>query len=120
MLPIFVSSTFLDLEEHRASVREIIRQIGAVDVAMEHLGARDERPKDECLRLIRLESKAFIGIYAHRYGYIPKGDTCSITEAEYDAASSAGLTRLVYIVDENVPWQKKFIDQGSKHSFSTS
>ena len=114
MLPIFVSSTFLDLEEHRASVREIIRQIGAVDVAMEHLGARDERPKDECLRLIRLESKAFIGIYAHRYGYIPKGDTCSITEAEYDAASSAGLTRLVYIVDENVPWQKKFIDQGKK------
>ena len=66
MLPIFVSSTFVDLEDHRASVREIIRQIGAVDVAMEHLGARDERPKDECVRLIRTESKAFIGIYAHR------------------------------------------------------
>jgi hypothetical protein len=39
MLPIFVSSTFVDLEDHRASVREIIRQIGAVDIAMEHLGA---------------------------------------------------------------------------------
>lgn len=114
MLPIFVSSTFLDLKEHRASVRDIIRQIGAVDIAMEHLGARDERPKDECLRLIRGESKAFIGIYAHRYGYIPKGDTCSITEAEYDAASSIGLKRLIYIVDEDFPWQKKFIDQGKK------
>jgi len=114
MLPIFVSSTFVDLEDHRASVREIIRQIGAVDVAMEHLGARDERPKDECVRLIQKESKAFIGIYAHRYGHIPKGDTCSITESEYDAASSVGLKRLIYIVDENVPWQKKFIDHGKK------
>ena len=114
MLPIFVSSTFLDLKEHRASVLEIIRQIGAVDIAMEHLGARDERPKNECLRLICNESKAFIGIYAHRYGHIPKGDTCSITESEYEAASSVGLKRLIYIVDENVPWQKKFIDQGKK------
>ncbi len=117
MLPIFLSSTFLDLEEHRASVREIIRQIGAVDIAMEHLGARDERPKDECLRLIREESKAFIGIYANRYGYIPKGDTCSITEAEYDAASSVGLKRMIYVVEENVPWQKRFIDQGNKAQF---
>jgi hypothetical protein len=114
MLPIFVSSTFLDLEGHRASVREIIRQIGAVDIAMEHLGARDERPKDECLRLVRTESKAFIGIYAHRYGHMPKGDTLSITELEYEAASSVGLKRLIYIVDEDVPWQKKFIDQGKK------
>jgi hypothetical protein len=114
MLPIFVSSTFLDLEEHRASVREIIRQIGAVDIAMEHLGARDERPKDECLRLIRTESQAFVGIYAHRYGHIPKGDTCSITELEYDAASSVGLKRLIYVVDEDIPWQKKFIDQGKR------
>ena len=96
MLPIFVSSTFLDLEEHRASVREIIRQIGAVDIAMEHLGACDEPPKDKCLRLIREKSKGFIGIYAHRYGFIRKGDACSITESEYNTASSVGLKRLIY------------------------
>lgn len=114
MLPIFVSSTFLDLKEHRESVCEIIRQIGAVDIAMEHLGARDERPKNECLRLIREESKAFIGIYAHRYGYIPKGDTCSVTESEYKTASTVGLKRLIYVLDEDIPWQKKFIDQGKK------
>jgi hypothetical protein len=114
MLQIFVSSTFVDLADHRASVCEIIRQIGAVDVAMEHLGARDERPKDECIRLICKESQAFIGIYAHRYGHIPKNDTFSITESEYHAASSVGLKRLIYIVDENVPWQKQFIDQGKK------
>jgi hypothetical protein len=112
MLPIFVSSTFLDLQEYRAAVREIVRQIGAVDIAMEHFGARDERPKDECLHLIQTESQAFIGIYAHRYGYIPDGDTCSITESEYDAASSSDLKRLIYIIDENIPWQKKFIDRG--------
>lgn len=114
MLPIFVSSTFIDLEEYRESVRNIIRQIGAIDIAMENLGARDERPKDECLRLIRNDSKAFVGIYAHRYGHIPAGDTCSITESEYKAASEVGLKRLIYIIDDNTPWQKKFIDQGKK------
>ncbi len=114
MLQVFVSSTFVDLADHRASVREIIRQIGAVDVAMEHLGARDERPKDECIRLICKDSQVFIGIYAHRYGHIPKNDTVSITESEYHAASSVGLKRLIYIVDENVPWKKQFMDQGKK------
>jgi hypothetical protein len=83
---VFVSSTFLDLTEHRKSVQEAIRQLGAIDVSMENFGARDERPKAECLRLIQEESDSFIGVYAHRYGYIPKGERKSITEAEYDAA----------------------------------
>jgi hypothetical protein len=53
-----------------------------------------------------------VGIYAHRYGHIPQGCTKSITEFEYDAATEIGLKRLVYIVDDQVPWQKKLIDQG--------
>lgn len=114
MLQIFVSSTFVDLVDHRDSVRKIIRQIGAVDIAMENLGALDERPKDKCLQLISNESQAFIGIYAHRYGHIPKNDTLSITESEYHSATSVGLKRLIYIVDEDVPWKKQFIDQGKK------
>lgn len=110
---IFVSSTFIDLEEYRKAVCDIIRQLGAVDVAMEHLGARDERPKEECLRLVQ-DSDAFIGIYAHRYGTIPTGETISITEMEYNEAVTSGKRCLIYIVDENVPWQPKFIDVGKE------
>lgn len=74
---VFISSTFIDLKDYRQSVLKVIRQLGAIDTAMEHLGARDERPKDECLRLIAEESDIFVGIYAHRYGFIPEGDSIS-------------------------------------------
>lgn len=112
MLRIFISSTFLDLQDYRSAVRDRIRQLGCVDVAMEHLGARDERPKNECLKLIREGCDGFVGIYAHRYGYVPGDETRSITEAEYEEAGSAGIERLIYVLDENVPWPKKHIDYG--------
>ncbi|MCX6000308.1 MAG: DUF4062 domain-containing protein [Chloroflexi bacterium] len=114
MLRVFVSSTFSDLKDYRQTVCDVIRQLGGIDVAMEHLGARDDRSKDECLRIVREESDAFVGIYAHRYGHVPHGDTESITEMEYDTASLAGLKRLIYIVDDDVPWSKRFIDTGKR------
>lgn len=112
MIPVFVSSTYEDLKDYRTTVRESLRQGGFLDVAMEHLGARDERPQDECLRIVREESKYFIGIYAHRYGYIPDGCRISITEAEYEAAKDAKLKRLIYILDDETPWLPKNIDTG--------
>jgi Domain of unknown function (DUF4062)/prokaryotic YEATS domain len=112
MIPVFVSSTFVDLKNHRTAVCEAFRQGGFLDVAMEHLGARDERPQDECLRVVKEESHYFIGIYAHRYGYIPDGCTISITEAEYEAAGDANLKRLIYIVDPGTPWVPNNIDSG--------
>ena len=61
--------------------------MGALDVCMETFGARDDRPRDECLRIVREETDVFVGIYAHRYGHIPPEDIVSITEAEYDQAA---------------------------------
>lgn len=110
---VFISSTYVDLVDFRNTVQRAIRQLGAVDVSMEYFGARDERPKEECLRLIKDESDIFVGIYAHRYGYIPKGDKISITQAEYEAASSAGLKRFIYLVDESVPWVPAYIDKNN-------
>ena len=109
---VFVSSTFLDLRSHRSAVQEAIRQLGAIDISMEHFGARDERPLKECIRLVKEESDSFVGIYAHRYGHIPKGGTRSITEAEFDAAGKVGLPRFTYIVDPEAPWNPKHIDSG--------
>jgi len=121
MLRVFVSSTFSDLKEYRKAVRGIIRRIGAVDVAMEHLGARDEQPKELCLQLVRDGSDAFVGIYAHRYGSIPAGDTLSITELEYNEAMRSRKKCLIYIVDDECAWPPKFVDHGSAaellHSF---
>ncbi len=109
---VFLSSTFTDLAEYRKTVQGAIRQLGAVDVSMEHFGARDERPVDECVRLVRQESDLFVGIYAHKYGYVPDGADVSISEMEYKAASEASLPRFIYIVDESQPWLPAHIDGG--------
>jgi Domain of unknown function (DUF4062)/prokaryotic YEATS domain len=110
---VFVSSTFLDLKEHRETVQSAIRQLGAIDLSMENFGARDERPKAECLRIIADDAQSFVGIYAHRYGFVPKGDMKSITEAEYDAAAQNNLPRFIYLVNEEALWSPKFIDAGT-------
>lgn len=111
MITVFVSSTFTDLKEHRLAARETLRQAGFIDVAMEDLGARDERPMGECIRLVQ-ESDYFVGIYAYRYGYVPEENEASITEVEYQAAAEAGLKRLIYIVDPDFPWLPSAIEQG--------
>lgn len=107
---VFLSSTFTDLAEHRKAVQVALDQLGVVDVSMEHFGARDERPANECVRLVQQESELFVGIYAHRYGYVPEGNEISISEMEYKAASEAALPRFIYLVDENYPWLPAYID----------
>lgn len=109
---VFLSSTYTDLSAHRDAVQAALRKLGAVDVSMENFGAREERPLEECVRLVKEESDAFVGIYAHRYGFVPDGHDRSISELEYRAAGDAALPRFIYIVDENHPWRPAFIDRG--------
>ncbi len=109
---VFVSSTFVDLKDHREAVRNALRQLGAIDVCMENLGARDERPKPECLRIVSEETDSFVGIYAHRYGFIPPKDKVSITEAEFNSAACSRIPRFIYFLDEETPWNPKLIDSG--------
>jgi Domain of unknown function (DUF4062) len=80
----------------------------------EHFGASDERPAHECERLVREESDLFVGIYAHRYGFIPEGSEVSVSELEYKAASDRPLPRFIYLVDECLPWVPAHIDGGMK------
>ncbi len=113
---VFISSTFTDLKDYRESVQKGVRQLGLIDVSMENFGARDERPKNECIRMIKEESDFFVGIYAHRYGFIPKGDKQSITQLEYLAASKIKIPKLIYVIDDAFPFPPKFIDDGISKS----
>src|SRR5947209_494085 len=109
---VFISSTFNDLQDYRLSVQSGIRQLGLEDISMENFGARDERPREECLRIIKRESDYFVGIYAHRYGFIPEGDKLSITQLEYTAAVETGIPKLIYVMDDEFPVPPKYVDDG--------
>jgi hypothetical protein len=109
---IYVSSTVEDLAHFRVAVQKYVRRLGAIDVSMENFGATERRPKDECLRLIREQTDIYVGIFAHRYGYIPEGDDISITEAEYRQAIASKIPCFIYLVDERAPWIPANIEKG--------
>lgn len=93
---IYVSATFEDLVEHREAVREAIRALDHVDVSMEHYVAEPKRPLVRCLDDVR-RCDLYLGIFGHRYGYVPPGSDRSITEQEYRAALKHGKDVICFL-----------------------
>lgn len=100
---VFVSSTFHDLVDCRTAVINVIDKLEGEAKVMERTGARTDPPKKESIRIIKKESDIFVGIYARRYGSVPKGDKISITEAEYYTAKKAKLPTLIYLNSTDFP-----------------
>jgi hypothetical protein len=98
-LPVFVSSTFTDLQPYRTAVREALHRLEVVVRGMEYFGALPETPKDECLRIVR-GCKAYVGIFAMRYGSIDSTTGKSFTHLEYEQAQQLHLPSLIYLLDE--------------------
>jgi hypothetical protein len=103
---VFISSTFLDLIDHRHSVADAVERLGLRLSRMETFGARPEDPAQACLAEID-SSELFVGIYAHRYGYVPPDAATSITEAEFDYAFANRRPTFCFFVDEGYPWPEK-------------
>ena len=110
MAKIYVSSTFKDLEECREKVRLVLRQMNHEDVAMEYYVAEDRRPVDKCLEDV-VACDLYVGIFAWRYGYIPPGYDKSITELEYRKAVETGKKCHIFLLHEDAPWPRKFVDK---------
>lgn len=105
----FLSSTYVDLLNHRKAAAEAVERLGQQVGRMEVFGARPEEPSDVCLSEID-ECDLFVGIYAHRYGYVPEGSHVSITEAEFDHAQKENKPVFCFLVDEDHPWPPKMIE----------
>lgn len=114
-MKVFLSSTYVDLVEYRRAVVEVLERLGHQVGRMEVFGAIPEEPTTACLSELQ-ECELFIGIYAHRYGYIPDGSECSITEQEFLHAKRAGKKLFCFVVDDNHPWPPKMIDAEPKMS----
>ena len=111
-LPVFVGSTFSDLQPYRRAVREALTQLEAIVRGMEYFGSKPGSPVEECLRVVE-SCKVYVGIFGMRYGSIPDGYDKSMTHLEYDEAQRLSLPSLVYIIDEeNQPLLPKHVETG--------
>ena len=110
-MKVFLSSTYLDLIEHRKAVVNALHTMGEEVDHMEIFGARNEEPTKASLDELD-KCDVLVGIYAYRYGTIPRGSMVSVTEQEYlHATSSKKIKILVFVVEENHPWPPKSMDK---------
>ena len=72
-MKVYVSSTSEDLADHREQVNRIVRQSGHEAVAMEDYVATGRPPLDKCLQDVA-DCDVYVGLFAWRYGYIPRQD----------------------------------------------
>src|SRR6185295_11902552 len=108
-MKVFLSSTYDDLIEHRKAAHDALAQLGLHVIWMEDFGARPVESTKACLDEIK-DCELFVGIYAHRYGYMPKDANPSITEQEFDYAQELGKPIFGFIVNEDQAWPPKYIE----------
>ncbi len=113
MARIYISSTYEDLQNERQAAAQAIRRLGHQAITMEDYVAADKRPLDKCLDDVR-SCDTYIGIFAWRYGFIPKGYDKSITHLEYEAAKDAKIPCLIFLLDEGAHWPVYLVSTGEE------
>ena len=108
---VMISSTAIDLPEHRDLVKDACLRQGMFPIMMEHLPAADADAIAESLRMVN-EADIYLGIFAYRYGFIEPPHDRSVTELEFDHACRRGLECLCFLVDPKCPWPEKRKEHG--------
>jgi tetratricopeptide (TPR) repeat protein len=110
---VMVSSTSIDLPLHRSEVLHACARQQMLPLMMEHLPASGADAIATSMKLID-DADIFVGIIAHRYGYVPEGNEYSITEMEYNRAVERGIPRLIFLIDKNHPITIGDVETGEK------
>ena len=105
-----ISSTALDLPEHREQAVDACLSEEVFPIGMQHLPARDANAVRVSMEMVD-KADIYIGIYATRYGWVPKFDNdnkISITEMEFNRAlarkASGDLKEiLIFLMHEQHP-----------------
>lgn len=105
-LGVMVSSTFTDLEQHRAALIKAIKGQVLTDVAMENDSAKpDVDVIDSSLQMVR-DASAYIGVISRKYGQMPlcpmrNLNQLSLTELEFNETQRLGRPILLFIMGAN-------------------
>src|SRR5262249_25064987 len=103
----FVSSTFLDLKDHRAYVIEALEHAGFDVDPMERWTAGADEPKHFSQQRVR-GCDVCVLLVGWRRGYVPEGETCSVTQLEQQYAEEHGIDVLVFMLPEDAKWSRQF------------
>ena len=110
-MKVFLSSTELDLKDpYRMTATMALERLDGQVRGMEMFGARPESATEASLRELEM-CELFVGIYAHRYGYIPIGSSISMTEQEYNKAKELKKPMFCYIIEPSYPWPPDMIEE---------
>lgn len=108
-LKVFISSTYIDLIDYRRVAIEVVNRYKCVPLAMEFFGSQPQDPTTVAGKEVR-ECDIFVGIYAHRFGFVPGGQEKSITQQEYELAKAQGKDCLCFVVKKDHPWNPQFCE----------
>src|ERR1051325_883626 len=114
-LRVMISSTALDLPEHRREIRDACLRMGMFPMMMEELSPGEYEANAEAQRLLE-NSDLYILVLAYRYGYVPSVNNpsgISITEAEYNRAVERKIPRLVFLMGDEHPVRPADVEMGT-------
>jgi len=111
---VFISSTFVDLEDERKEVMEAIINLKCFPAGMEMFPASDTEQFDYIKSIID-ESDYYVIIVAGKYGSVAD-DGISYTEKEFDYAKDKGIPILAFVKKdiETIPGNKIETDGDGK------
>ena len=111
-MKVYLSSTFVDLQDHREKVAKALKKAKYDVVMMEEYAARDGLVEIVCQGDVT-GCDAYLGLFAWRYGYIPEDNNPkrqSVTELELSAAEGQSIPRLLFLVKDNANWPAQWRD----------
>lgn len=112
---VMVSSTFTDLEQHRAALMNALRKEKLVGIGMEDYVVKpDDDVISSSLDMVR-EGSAYIGLVSHRYGQVPEcvdrnPHEYSVTRLEFEEAQNLGLPTLVFVMGDDHPVKRQDVE----------
>ncbi|WP_308301341.1 DUF4062 domain-containing protein [Frankia sp. Mgl5] len=95
----------------QAAVEAVLRA-EARPVDMAQFAARGQPPAEYCQQQVR-KCDVYLAVVGFRYGSRVPGepDGVSYTELEFNTATAAGLPRLVFLLDEEIPVPRSLVDR---------
>lgn len=109
-LKIFISSTMKDLQPERNAVEKAIQKLGFEVIRAETYGSTSHTSRETVRTMVRA-CDIYLGIFGACYGWMPPGESISVTEIEFREARDLGKHMLIYVKDarQREPRQQEFL-----------